>query len=184
MPTERFERLDTARMAQILSVALDEFARHRYQDASFNRIIKNCGMAKGTMYYYFNSKEDLFMTLYKATVREFTSLNKLALRSVQSPGEYWALAHELLDSLWLVLRFKPTSSIFVTNFLNRSSRKESHPAAETIEAIDQWLHSFVSQGQRLGAIRSDLEVALLVSLLWGTWEGYRDWMPGLKADRA
>ena len=40
--------------------ALDEFAAHGFHDASLNRIIEAAGISKGSMYYYFDGKEDLF----------------------------------------------------------------------------------------------------------------------------
>ena len=58
----RIENLDTSRIANIMSVALEEFSQADYQSSSFNRIIKNSGISKGTMYYYFKSKEDVFLT--------------------------------------------------------------------------------------------------------------------------
>ena len=173
MPTENFERLDTTRIAQILSVALDEFTRYSYRDASFNRIIRNCQMAKGTMYYYFKSKDDLFLTLYKATVREFTPLLRLSQRPVASAGEFWLLTRELLGGLDLILTQKPSIGLFVTNFLKPQSLVEGHPVASTIQAIDRWLLTFLSRGQELKALRTDLSGARLTALSWALWESCR-----------
>ena len=77
MPTDKIESMNTQKIATIMSVALEEFAQHSYDKSSYNKIIKRAGMSKGTMYYYFKSKEDLFNTLLSATIKEFKPLAKL-----------------------------------------------------------------------------------------------------------
>lgn len=177
MPTPRIERLNTARIAEILSVALDEFARFRYREASFNRIIKSCKMAKGTMYYYFSSKEDLFLTIHKATLREFRNLIQHAQKLPNTRMEFWLVARELIDELSRILTRKPTISQFVTNFLTRASRNDGHPALGTVTSIEIWLQRFLQRGQELGAIRTDLSNDQLLHLAWGLWEISLSWLP-------
>jgi AcrR family transcriptional regulator len=177
MPTPRIERLNTARIAEILSVALDEFASYRYREASFNRIIKSCKMAKGTMYYYFSSKEDLFLTIHKGTLREFRHLILHAQNPINSRTEFWDLARDLVTELARILSRKPTISQFVTNFLTRESRKDGHPAISTVSAIESWMQSFLERGQAVGALRSDLSQDHLLHLAWGLWEISLSWLP-------
>ena len=43
-----------------MQAALDEFATHGFHDASLNRVIDAAGISKGSMYYYFDGKEDLY----------------------------------------------------------------------------------------------------------------------------
>ncbi|MBC7662169.1 MAG: TetR/AcrR family transcriptional regulator [Chitinophagaceae bacterium] len=177
MPTARIEGLTTERFAHILSVAMDEFAASRYKDASFNRIIKNCQMAKGTMYYYFKSKEDLFLTIHKATLRDFRKVTALALEQPGNARAYWAHAEELLLEFYRTLYRKPSASQFVTNFLTQESRREGHPALSTVNQIDTWLQDFLNLGQDLGAIRADLNLGQVTILAWGLWESCRSWLP-------
>ena len=49
-----------AQQQAILRAALDEFAAHGFHDASLNRVIDAAGISKGSMYYYFDGKEDLY----------------------------------------------------------------------------------------------------------------------------
>ncbi|MCX6129372.1 MAG: TetR/AcrR family transcriptional regulator [Proteobacteria bacterium] len=170
MPKPRIEKLDTSRIALIMSVALDEFARHRYQEASFNRIIKASQMAKGTMYYYFASKEDLFMTLYKATVREFNRLLPL-LRQTPADGlQFWLQTQDILDGLQSLLTSKPGISQFVINFLTGGEQQDEHPARDTAIKVNLWLQNWLQHGQDLQAIRHDLPAERLAALSWGIWQ--------------
>jgi AcrR family transcriptional regulator len=60
MVRPRFAKLPPAQQQAILRAALDEFAAHGFHDASLNRIIEAAGISKGSMYYYFDGKQDLF----------------------------------------------------------------------------------------------------------------------------
>jgi len=170
MPNARIEKLDTSRIALIMSVALEEFARHRYRDASFNRIIKASQMAKGTMYYYFTSKEDLFTTLYKATVREFNRLQPLTRQLPRQKQHYWQTTQELLEGLEQTLLQKPGISQFVLNFLVGGEQQDEHPARATALAVDAWLQQWIAQGQNLGVLRTDLPASRLTAVTWGLWQ--------------
>lgn len=61
----------------ILSVALTEFSRNDFENASVNKIIKEANTSKGNFYHYFNNKEELYITLLKEAWRkkmEFMSI--------------------------------------------------------------------------------------------------------------
>ena len=60
MVRPRFAKLPPAQQQAILRAALDEFAAHGFHDASLNRVIDAAGISKGSMYYYFDGKEDLY----------------------------------------------------------------------------------------------------------------------------
>lgn len=47
----------------LLQAATEEFAREGYQGANINRISRNAGFAKGTVYNYFDSKRALMLDL-------------------------------------------------------------------------------------------------------------------------
>lgn len=170
MPSAHIERLDTAKIALIMSVALEEFAKHRYRDASFNRIIKASQMAKGTMYYYFASKEDLFTTLYKATVKEFNRLLPLTRQLPRQSHAYLQITQALLEGLEQILQQKPSTSQFVLNFLVGGEQQDEHPARTTALTVDGWLRQWIAQGQQLEVIRQDVSAEQLTALCWGIWQ--------------
>ncbi|WP_411843661.1 TetR/AcrR family transcriptional regulator [Salinicoccus sp. HZC-1] len=57
---EAFKSLDDSRQYEIFTAAMIEFAEHGFKRASTNRIVKNAGMSKGMLYYYFENKQTLF----------------------------------------------------------------------------------------------------------------------------
>ena len=61
MVRPRFAKLPPTQQQAILGAALEEFAAHGFHDASLNRVIDAAGISKGSMYYYFDGKEDLYI---------------------------------------------------------------------------------------------------------------------------
>ena len=57
---EKFLKLDEEKKSRIIHAALKEFAEKGYEQASTNQIVKQAGIGKGMLFYYFKSKEGLF----------------------------------------------------------------------------------------------------------------------------
>jgi AcrR family transcriptional regulator len=60
---ERRAREGTARLDAILAAAEKVFARDGYQQARMEDIAETAELAKGTLYYYFKSKDEIFARL-------------------------------------------------------------------------------------------------------------------------
>ncbi len=77
-----FEKLTAEKKEKILNAAYEEFTEKGYEDASTNKIVKNAGIGKGTLFYYFRNKQDLFEYLIdesiEITFKEY--LNKIDYR--------------------------------------------------------------------------------------------------------
>jgi AcrR family transcriptional regulator len=56
------------RKEAVLQAALDEFCSRSYEDASLNSILKNAGVSKGSFYYHFKDKKDLYFFMLKSAV--------------------------------------------------------------------------------------------------------------------
>lgn len=56
-------KLKPGKQEKIIKAALIEFTEHNYKEASTNRIVNRAGIGKGMLFYYFNSKKDLYYFL-------------------------------------------------------------------------------------------------------------------------
>lgn len=61
MPRETFLNLPAAKQEAVINAALEEFAKYPYERASLTRIVNNAGIAKGSMYQYFENKRALYL---------------------------------------------------------------------------------------------------------------------------
>lgn len=60
---EQFEKITDEKRQRIIEAALIEFSSMGYNAANINVIAKNAGISIGSMYQYFDSKENLFLTI-------------------------------------------------------------------------------------------------------------------------
>src|SRR5438477_10021008 len=68
---------------QLMTVAIDCFARLGYQGTSIDRIARDAGVTKGALYYHFRDKEDLLFAAVKDRIGGF---EQMVLEEV-TPGE-------------------------------------------------------------------------------------------------
>jgi AcrR family transcriptional regulator len=64
----RWARRKEARPQELLSAALDEFVEHGFAATRLEEVARKAGVSKGTLYLYFDSKEELFMAVVMETI--------------------------------------------------------------------------------------------------------------------
>lgn len=57
------DKIPEDKKAKIIEVSLKEFAEKGYDKASTNTIVKESGISKGLLFYYFESKKNLYLCL-------------------------------------------------------------------------------------------------------------------------
>ena len=72
--SKNFEKISPEEQQRIISICLEEFAEKGYQQASTNSIVAKAQIPKGTLFYYFGSKKDMFLYLLDNAVRRYTGI--------------------------------------------------------------------------------------------------------------
>lgn len=70
MPTDTFNKLPEEKKEKVIHAAKREFSRVSLRDASIKNIVEDAGIARGSFYQYFDSKEDLLQYLLKEHVEQ------------------------------------------------------------------------------------------------------------------
>lgn len=101
----------------LFEAALTEFADHSYKEASLNEILKTAGMNKGSFYYRFRDKTELYLSLlYRVGMEklhlfeeadlarvssgffdEFRNMALLGLKLAQKDVRYLAFSRRILE---------------------------------------------------------------------------------------
>lgn len=152
MPLPRFDRLPAERQELILGVARSHFAEHGAQGASYNKIIEAAGVSKTAAYHYFDGREDLLTAV----------LDGVLGRLLDALGP-WLPARDEAD---LRSRFAAGSAALAAHLRDHPEDLALAEAAIGRTHAGPWLDWFgalVTDGQRLGVIRTDVEHGLLVS---------------------
>ena len=77
---ERKAREKEARRSDILEAAKTVFFEHGFQAATMEQIAREAELSKGTLYLYFSSKEELYVTVFMEGLDE---LNRRLRRAVE-----------------------------------------------------------------------------------------------------
>lgn len=94
----KIQRRKDARPAEIMDAGIKEFAAHGFERARLDRIAKAAGIAKGTIYLYYESKEALFLAAAEQHVVEVMAQGETRLADASGSTE--ELLVELLQSLY------------------------------------------------------------------------------------
>jgi AcrR family transcriptional regulator len=70
MPKLTFFNLPEEKRRLILDLAIEEFADRDYNSASISNIVARAGIAKGSLYQYFEDKRDLYLYLLQLAAEE------------------------------------------------------------------------------------------------------------------
>lgn len=93
------EESRSRRREEILSCAARLFARHGYQTTGLQSVADEAGIAKGTLYLYFDTKEDLF---FAAVDQGMTQMRAAVDRAIENEDD----AIELIGkAIYAYLRF-------------------------------------------------------------------------------
>ncbi|MFT4215884.1 MAG: TetR/AcrR family transcriptional regulator [Micropruina sp.] len=86
-----FDRFPAEQQDAVLDAAQREFATHGFAGASLNRIIQAAGVSKGTMYYYFDGKGDLYADVIRRQLERFAaSAGALPVPQASDAEDFWA----------------------------------------------------------------------------------------------
>lgn len=174
MPRPRFLKLAEEKQAAILDAARAEFSAHGYRSASQNRIIEAAGVSKGAMYYYFDDKEDLYVTVIR---REFSGLGEaMTIGGFSTPDEFWAE----LESMFLRMTIafaQSAETIALARSVARSASSFGAPPGfkALLDEVRAVTEELVDRGQQVGAVRTDLPLSLIVGLALGLGEAMDYW---------
>ena len=95
MPTATFFALPEDRRMRLVEEAITEFAEHSYAEASLTQLVRRAGIAKGSLYQYFEDKLDLYRWLLTEEVprrkRQFVSTPK------READDFWILLEHHID---------------------------------------------------------------------------------------
>ncbi len=176
MPTKRFENLDIERRERILKAARIEFTRNGYENASLNTIIGDAGISKGSLYYYFEDKTDLYLTVLSQVMNELQH-NIGGIGAGEFSDDFW---QDIEDYTRKSLRMIKENPDFVRLARGLFSLISSGDIPETVaEVINDWksvMTAIVLRGQELDLVRTDLPLDLLVNILWSLGEAVDFWI--------
>ena len=176
MPRPRFDKLDPEVRARLLEAAAQEFSLSSYASASLNRIIEVAGISKGSLYYYFDDKEDLF----RAVLAYLSECSEGMFETVPADltaQNFWEKMEGIGERGRQIVRKHPWISGFMRMFHDAIEHPPTEgPLTEWCQRFHNFRQDLLVRGLELGVLRSDLPMELMLSLLSGVEMIMHQWM--------
>ena len=163
-PTE-FRSRDADRSQQtILLAARDEFAKYGLAGARVDRIAERAGINKRLIYYYFKSKDDLFLTVLENTYADIRAAEQKLHLDEMDPVE---AIRQLVSFTWHYYLDHPEfiSLLNSENQENATHLKKSLHIKEMNSPLVQMLGTVLERGRHQVLFRSDIDpIQLYISI--------------------
>jgi TetR/AcrR family transcriptional regulator len=162
-----------AKRSRIIDLAMRHFAEHGYHAARVGDIAAQLGIAKGSIFQHFGTKDGLFFEVYKRAVRSLPAYLDAPV-DVQQKGffevlRYWLVRTEhLVREDWIPYRISLLGNYGTELALKREINR-------FLLAEDPYGNvAFVRFGLQRGELRKDMDLEMIVSILDWTMERFQD----------
>jgi AcrR family transcriptional regulator len=178
MVRPRFAKLPPEQQESILAVALEEFAGRGYYEASLNRVIEAAGISKGSMYYYFDGKEDLYVHVTRGAIAQlFARVGVAPDLEAADADSFWSLVADYYLQLMRALAAWPQLAALLRGWTAASRNPAVQQAQGDLERASlPWIEQALVTGQRVGAVRTDVPASLLIAVALGMGEAMDLWL--------
>ena len=150
--------------AAILRAAIQVFARNGYFNAKVADIARAAGVADGTVYLYFKSKEEILHSVFDHTMAEAIANGRAEMAKLQDPREKLrAIARTHLS---LLGADKDLAIVFQVELRGSTKFMEDFSTAGLGEYL-QDIRSLIEEGQAAGVFRPALNATVTAKILYG-----------------
>ena len=148
----------------ILRAAITVFAHNGYFNAKVADIAREAGVADGTVYLYFKSKEEILHSIFDRSVDEAVAEVKKQLAKLDDPRE--KLRQIALLHLERLGADRDLAVVFQVELRGSTKFMEEFSAAGFAEYLTLIRTTF-EEGQRAGLFRADLNSKVVSKILFG-----------------
>lgn len=176
MAQSRFDNLDEEKQDEIIREAGEEFADKGYERASLNKIIEKAGISKGSLYYYFENKEDLFTTVAeRASAKVMKQLVDFSLDELDADNFWEELERVVKEVASYTSRHRWYVRLLRTFYRLRDREAGSVRETEMFDLSRRWAERIIDRGQQLGVIRTDAPTEFLIEMSMALGEAGDRW---------
>ena len=154
---------------RIFNTAIKVFSQKGYENASIEEITAIAGVAKGSLYYHFSKKEDIFDMLLEEGMKLLK--NNIELKTKKCETELDKIKAIILIQVKLIVKYEEFSNVIFSHIWGEGEKNEKCQkfAFEYIEIIEQIVKKGIEDGEfyngDVEAISSGIFAVVFSSLL-------------------
>ena len=163
---QKTEQKDQSKKEKVIQAAIKLFSEQGYHDTAVSEIADEAEVAKGTVYWYFDSKEQLFWGII---VSELESLNTQLKKKLNA--EHQSSIDKIESVIRLYLEFfkngKETAKMIQECSVNPGEYFYNEMYKLRNEAVD-YLAEIIKVGQKNGEIKEDIDQEEVANFILGS----------------
>ncbi len=172
---------DPEKPQQIIEAAIRVFARSGYYNSRVSDIAREAGIASGTIYLYFKTKDEILVTLFREKMAAFVGQLRAAI--AREPDAV-AKIRRLVALHFEVLERNPALAEVVQVELRQGHKFFRGASAHEVSQYFALIGSVLQEGIAAGRFRSDLPVKVATKVLFGAMDQVAtSWVLGKRAYR-
>lgn len=158
---------DPDKPQQIIDAAVRVFARNGFYNSRVSDIAREAGIASGTIYLYFKTKDEILVTLFREKMAAFVASLRMEIAREQDPE---AKIRRLVRLHFEVLEANPDMAEVVQVELRQGQKFFRGASAHEISAYFELIGSILQDGVAAGVFRRDLPVKIATKMLFGAMD--------------
>jgi len=158
---------DPEKPQQIIEAAVRVFARRGYYNSRVSDIAREAGIAAGTIYLYFKTKDDILVTLFRDKMAEFVDALRKAIANEPDA------ASKVRRLVWLHfsrLEEDPELAEVLQVELRQGQKFFRGASGQEIGAYFALIASVLEEGVSEGRFRSGVSVKVATKMLFGAMD--------------
>ena len=132
---------------KIFETSMKLFAEKGYDATSIEEITATVGVAKGTLYYHFSSKEEIFNFLVEEGIKLLQ--NSIDIKTAKLSNYIDKIKAIVLIEIKIVLKYEDIITILLSQFYGKEARNQKcqKHIYEYISKIEEIVREGIEQGQ-------------------------------------
>ena len=177
MPKETFFNLSEEKQESVMRSAINEFSKHGFERGNVGDIAKNAGVAKGSMYQYFENKRELFLYSVQWSSELFIKKYNKYLVFTDKNINFFDYLYETSKTLFIQMRKEKELVIFLEDVLLGKYKNLMGESMEYMMKVsDEYLLKFIRRGKEDGYIREDIDDTLLCLFATGVSYKFKEYI--------
>jgi AcrR family transcriptional regulator len=171
LPKRTFNRLDDDKKERVMRAAIEEFQACGFENAKIEVIALNAGVAKGSIYQYFDDKKELFLYSVTWAIEHFMKMidRQTPLKDMDVYEYFLSGSRERFD----IIRKEPLLISFTMDFTHGKYGKLTEEISRELKLVgDEYELRLIANGKKRGTIRDDMDDKLLLLFFQGVTEKF------------
>jgi len=152
---ETFHKISEEKQQKILDAALNEFAQFGFSEANINKIAERADISVGSLYKYFNDKQNLYLMIVNYSV---DTLRDVLSRIIDENDDFFSMVEKIIAAIQTHSKIHGNLFKLYNEMTSENNFELTWKTAGSVEGVTADLYSsLIEKAQTQGLIKKDIQ---------------------------